>query len=196
MSSTSSLVILDCSNNYLVALPSLNSNLKDLYCRHNYLTELPSLNVALQILNCSNNQLVALPSLNSILDILCCHDNQLLALPSLNTNLKLLYCVNNHLTLLPPLNENLETLFYDNNPIYQIIDSNNLFIINKKLKILHKFCYLYYCLKFKKQFRDLLWKKIREPKIMKNYHPSYLNKLLIDDAEGTEDIDMVLDNWF
>ena len=86
-------------------------------------------------------------------------------------------------------------MYYYNNPIYEIIDSNNLFIINNKLQILHKFCNLYYCLKFKTQFRDLLWKNIREPKIMKKYHPSYLNKLLIDDVEGTKDIDIVLNSW-
>ena len=116
---------------------------------------------------------------------------------SLYTNLKKLYCSNNKLTSLPTLTENLRLLTYDYNPIYDIIDSNNVFIINKKLKIVHKFCHLYYCLKFKTQFRDLLWQKIREPKIMKNYHPSYLNKLLIDDAEGREDldIDLVINSW-
>jgi hypothetical protein len=98
---------------------------------------------------------------------------------------------------LPTLNINLQELYYNNNPIYEIIDSNNLFIIKQKLKILHTFCHLYYCLKFKTQFRDFLWKKIREPKIIQKYHPSYLNKLLIDDAEGTEDLDinMVLNSW-
>jgi hypothetical protein len=94
--------------------------------------------------------------------------------------------------VLPILNENLETLFYDNNPIYDIIDSSNLVIINKKIQILHKFCYLYYCLKFKTQFRNLLWKKIREPKIIQNYHPSYLYNFLKD--ENT-DLDVVLNSW-
>ena len=118
-------------------------------------------------------------------------------LPPLNESLQRLHCYNNQLVILPTLNANLEELHYNNNPIYEIIDSNDLFIINTKLQILHKFCYLYYCLKFKTQFRNLLWQKIREPKIMKNYHPSYLNKLLIDDNEGTEDldIDMVLNSW-
>ena len=60
------------------------------------------------------------------------------------------------------------------------------------MQILYKFCHLYYCLKFKKQFRDLLWKKIREPKIIQNYHPIYLNNILTDE---NIDIDMVLNNW-
>ena len=118
-------------------------------------------------------------------------------LPTLNVSLEILNCSNNQLTTLPNLNLDLQELYYYNNPIYEIIDSNNLFIINTKLQILHKFCHLYYCLTFKKQFRDLLWKKIREPKIMQKYHPSYLNKLLIHDTEGTEDLDldMVLNTW-
>jgi hypothetical protein len=37
----------------------------------------------------------------------------------------------------------------------------------------------------------LLW-KIREPKIMQKYHPSYLDEFLKDE---NIDIDMVLDNW-
>ena len=135
-----------------------------------------------------------LPTLNVNLQILFCSNNQLVTLPTLNKNLQQLFCSNNQLTFLPSLNENLRLLTYDYNPIYEIIDSNDLFIINTKLQILHKFCYLYYCLKFKTQFRDLLWQKIREPKIMKNYHPSYLNKLLIDGNEDL-DIDMTLNSW-
>jgi hypothetical protein len=146
----------------------------------------------LRSLNCSNNQLVALPTLNENLRELYCNNNQLVVLPTLNKHLQLLNCANNQLVTLPTLNENLQELYYDNNPIYEIIDSNNLFIINKKLKILHKFCYLYYCLKFKTQFRDFLWKKIREPKIIQKYHPSYFDEFLKDDNDN---LDMVLDNW-
>jgi Leucine-rich repeat (LRR) protein len=116
-------------------------------------------------------------------------------LPTLNVSLEILNCSNNQLTTLPNLNLGLQELYYYNNPIYKIIDGNNLFIVNNKIQILHKFCHLYYSLKFKKQFRDFLWKKIREPQIIQKYHPSYLNKLLIDDAEGTEDLDMVLNSW-
>jgi len=47
-------------------------------------------------------------------------------------------------TYINNLEENTHT-----NPIYEIINSNDFFIINKKLKILHTFCHLYYCLKFK-----------------------------------------------
>ena len=135
-----------------------------------------------------------MPTLNVNLQILLCSNNQLIKLPTLNKNLRQLFCCNNQLTELPTLNENLQLLTYDYNPIYDIIGSNDLFIINKKLKILHTFCHLYYCLKFKTQFRDLLWKNIREPKIIQNYHPSYLKQLLTDENENV-DIDMVLNSW-
>jgi hypothetical protein len=99
------------------------------------------------------------------------------------------------LTMLPTLNKNLRLLTYDYNPIYEIIDSNNLLLINKTIQILDKFCHLYYCLKFKTQFRDFLWKKIREPKIIQKYHPCYLNKILTDEPEDTVDLDIVLNSW-
>jgi hypothetical protein len=95
------------------------------------------------------------------------------------------------LTSLPSLNENLRALYYFYNDIYTIIDSDNLVIIRKKLKILYNFRHLYYCLKFKPQIWRLLW-KIREPKIMQKYHPSYLDELLTNE---NIDIDIVLDKW-
>jgi hypothetical protein len=187
---------IDVNSRQLNYLPDLNrfKNLKILYCNNNRLVNLPPLNSNLKTLYCDNNLLTFLPPLNANLQKLYCYNNQLTCLPSLNENLLQLYCYNNRFTFLPSLNAHLEQLHYNNNPIYEIIDSNDLFIINTKLQILHKFCYLYYCLKFKTQFRDLLWQKIREPKIMKNYHPSYLNKLLIDGTEDL-DIDLVINSW-
>jgi hypothetical protein len=178
----------------LITLPRLNQKLQKLYCDDNRLTFIPRLNVSLQILHCYNNHLTFLPELNEKLEELYCNNNQLTFLPPLNVFLQKLCCDNNQLTFLPPLNISLQELYYHNNPIYEIIDSHDLFIINKKLKILHTFCHLYYCLKFKPPFWNLLW-KIREPKIIQKYHPSYLNKLLIDDAEGTVDLDIVLNSW-
>ena len=189
-----------CIETYILSLPENTEIINVTSKQINYLPNLTRFK-KLHTLNCSNNQLTFLPSLNENLKILSCHNNQLTELPTLNENLQELYCSNNQLTMLPILNSNLRELYYVNNPIYKVISSSDLFddlfILNKKLKILHNFCHLYYCLKFKTQFRDFLWKKIREPKIIQKYHPSYLNKLLIDDAEGTEDldIDMVLNNW-
>jgi hypothetical protein len=175
----------------LTSLPILNENLKILYCSNNQLTCLPSLNESLEELNCSNNQLTCLPILNENLQILNCSNNQLTCLPSLNKHLQILYCSINQLTCLPSLNKNLKVLYYFYNPIYTIIDSDNLIIIEIKIKILYNFRHLYYCLKFKLKFWHFLW-KIREPKIIQKYHPSYLDEFLKDEDA---DIDVVLDNW-
>lgn len=98
---------------------------------------------------------------------------------------------NNQLTLLPTLPGNLQQLYCNNNPIYEIINNTNLIVVKQKIKILNNCRDLYYCLKLKKQFRKCLWEKIREPKIMKKYHPSYLIERLDEDTE----LDMVLNNW-
>jgi Leucine-rich repeat (LRR) protein len=181
-----------CANNQLTSLPRLNEKLQRLDCANNQLTFLPRLNENLQTLYCHDNQLVDLPTLNAKLCSFICSYNQLTSLPRLNENLQELCCNHNQLTSLPRLNKKLNTFWYDNNPIYEIINSDKIFLINTKLKILHNFCHLYYCLKFKRQFRDFLWKKIREPKIIQKYHPSYLLNFLTDE---NADIDVVLENW-
>ena len=89
------------------------------------------------------------------------------------------------------LNENVRILYYSDNPIYEIINSDNKKIIKQKMRVLTNFRFSYYCVRFKKQFRDWLWVKIREPKIQEKYHPSYLIENLYEDT----DLDTVLDNW-
>ena len=86
-------------------------------------------------------------------------------MPTLPQNLKELYCSKNELTSLPTLPQNLEELECYDNPICNILDDNSSLIKTKQnIKILNNFRYLYYCLKFKKQFRKWLW-KIKEKKI-------------------------------
>src|SRR5271166_1611982 len=80
---------LDCSDNQLSTLPSLDGLTK------------------LQILYCSNNRLNVLPSLDGLtnLQILVCYNNQLNVLPNLDelTNLRELHCSKNQLSTLPNL---------------------------------------------------------------------------------------------
>jgi len=57
--------------------------------------------------------------------------------------------------------------------------------------VLDNFRYLYYCLKFKRKLRDLLWVKIREPKIRLKYSHAYLVEHLQEDT----DLDELLRNW-
>jgi hypothetical protein len=61
----------------------------------------------------------------------------------------------------------------------------------KNIEKFNNFRHLYYSLKFKKQFRKFLWEKVREPKVMKKYHPRYLIENLREDT----DLEVFLDNW-
>ena len=56
-------------------------------------------------------------------------------------------------------------------------------VYKKQIQILNNFVYLYWCLRFKTQFKKWLWEKIREPKIMKQYHPSNLFEDLQEDTD-------------
>jgi len=176
-----------CYNNRLTSL-YLNENLQRLHCFQNYLTCL-QLNENLQILCCNDNCLSSLHLNEKLIELYCC-DNQLSSL-HLNENLDTLYCYRNQLTSLH-LNENLKIIHYYYNPIYEIIgDINDIDKIKQKMQILNNFRYLYYCLKFKKRFRDLLWVKIREHKIREKYSHSYLLENLHEDT----DLDDLLNNW-
>ena len=193
------LEILDCEYNELISLPKLPKYLKWINCSYNKLTSLPELPNSLKHLKCNYNKLTSLPELHNSLEILCCESNQLLSLPELPENLYHLECGHNKLTYLPELN-NITYIAIIGNPIYDYICSlemiendydsdgeiipqyyNDEFYINtikQNLKILNKFRFLYYSLKFKNKFRDWLWKKVREPKIQKQFHPSRLLQLL------------------
>jgi hypothetical protein len=175
-----------CNNNKLTSL-QLNEKLETVHCNNNVLTSL-ILNEKLKKLNCSNNQLTTLQLNKNLQELYCCN-NQFTSL-HLNENLKIIYCERNKLTSLD-LNKNLKTIYYSDNPIYDIINSNDIQIINKKLRVLKQFQFLYYCIKFKRIFRDLLWVKIREPKIREKYSYNYL---VVNLHEET-DLDELLENW-
>ena len=183
---------LDCSYNQLTSLPTLPPNLEELFCFNNQLTSLPTLPPNLKKLFCSNNQLTLFPTLPPNLKKLFCSNNQLTLLPTLPPNLEELYCYSNQLTLLPTLPTNLKKLYCYNNPIYEIVNGDDSFIkIKKNIQLLNNFRHLYYCLKFKKQLKEWLWKKVREPNAKKIYNPKYL----IENLGDGDDLDTVLDNW-
>jgi hypothetical protein len=99
------------------------------------------------------------------------------------TSLSELYCDNNRLSSLPLLPDTIRRLDYSNNPIYSIITETEINIINIKQQIINKFRYLYYCLKFRTRLRNMLWIKIREPKIQKKYNPRHLLDMLNDNVD-------------
>ena len=178
---------IDVSNKGIKSLDVTKfKNLKTLNCNNNQLTSL-HLNEKLQTLYCNNNQLSSL-HLNENLKTLNCDNNQLTSLHL--ENLETLICSKNQLISLH-LNEKLQILVYNNNPIYDIINSDVIEIIKQKLRVLNQFKYLYYSLKFKKRLRDLLWVKIREPKIRIKYSHDYLVEHLHEDT----DLDELLENW-
>lgn len=203
-----------CIHNYLTFLPTLPSTLKILYLDNNRLKTLPDLPPHLEYLSCADNQLSSLPDLPETLHTLCCSCNKLYSLPKLPYYLKNLYisvnkfttlpilplylkglsCASNKLIDFPNLPSSVNTLWCDNNPICEIIGNHidDVNIIRKNAQILNKFKYLYYCIKYKKQLRKLLW-SLREKKIQEHYHPMHLIELLRekDDSE----LDVLLEGW-
>ena len=153
-------------NKYLTSLDVRRfKNLKRLICNNNLLTAL-YLPETLQTLHCHNNQLTSL-HLPKTLQRLYCYNNQLTSL-HLPETLQRLYCHSNQLTSLH-LNEKLQKIYCSHNPVFEILNTDDEDELIKKLQVLNQFRYLYYCLKYKKQFRDWLWIRIREPKIRENY---------------------------
>ena len=188
-----------CDHNELTHLPELNSSLIKLSCYNNQLTQLPELNNHLKVLSCEHNLLTQLPKINSSLKKLYCHHNKLTQLPELNSSLIELWCSSNLLTQMPELNSSLAYLYCQNNKFpfkisnggYLLHEKINEF--NLKFKCLKRFKELYYLLKFKSQFRDWLWIKVRLPRIQNQYHPDNLSEFLC--CVNDEDLDKRLDNW-
>jgi hypothetical protein len=72
-----------------------------------------------------------------------------------------------------------------------IVNCDSLIKIKKHIQLLNNFRHLYYCLKFKKQLKEWLWKKVREPNAKKIYNPKYL----IENLGDEDDLNTFLDNW-
>jgi Leucine-rich repeat (LRR) protein len=122
---------------------------------------------------------------------LYCDGNKLTYLPTLPPTLKILECTYNELTYLPPLPEGIETFAIANNPISEIVNSDYFVITKNNIDTVNKFRHLYYCIKFRDQFRKYLWVRVREPKIAKKYNPDYL----IEHLGNNTDLDQVLAKW-
>jgi Leucine-rich repeat (LRR) protein len=193
-----SLLYLSCHRNKIRALGVLPMNLQYLYCSYNSLKSLPEiLPVNLRELYCMCNQLASLPALPESLLHLYCAGNKITHLSALPESLLHLQCHHNLLTSMPKLPESITSFNYCFNPIWekqsQIIRDHNVdvLIIIKRINTLNSFCYLYYSLKFKSQFRRWLWEKVRKPKIEKKYHPNYLIANLKEDI----DLNRFLEYW-
>ena len=178
-----SLAILNCSQNLLTSLPELNKNICSLLCHHNYIVQLPKLNEELMELNCSNNKLTSLPKLNTNIVLLYCGYNELISLPEINDKMLQFRCEENLIS---------DVLHMKNEWLCIAGLKREIGITRQKVKIHNRFRLLFYTLKYKKYFRDWLW-RIRESKIKERYSPNNLLKLLEDNNE--EDLDTLLDKW-
>ncbi len=197
LSRFTNLTELDCSNNKLTNLPTLNATLIKLNCSDNQLESLPQLPEKLNTLWCYRNKLIQLPSLNQDLLQLWCSENQLTSLPVFNLKLKVLVCHTNKLTCIPNLSPVLTNIICFNNPIFKTISDPNFNIMRHNIQKLNRFKELFYCLKYKKQFRYLLWIKLREPKIQQYYHPTNLLQLLDNNTNIIDDNNLynLLTEW-
>ena len=111
------IVSIDCSENFLVVLPTLPISLIHLNCSDNKLTVIPTLPSLLEYLCCSYNLLSVVPTLPLRLTHLYCSNNKLTVLPTLPNSVSSLYCSNNLLAFLPKFRDSLEYNYYDNNPV-------------------------------------------------------------------------------
>jgi hypothetical protein len=182
---------LNCSNNELSSFPELPNTLEELLCDENKFTCLPKLPESLTTLNCSNNMLTKLPFLPSKLHTLDCTKNKLSSLFELPNTLRCiafdfqLYA--EYAVKLPDEIDFVNYFKYSNQDFYSNIQKHNHNIIKK-------FRFTFYCMKFKKQFMNLLWKIIREPKIKDKFHPSKLQEF-IGNNDDDIDLETVIDEW-
>lgn len=193
--------------NRLQRLPPLPATLRILSCLNNDLIDLPrSLPLSLHALLCdSNPRLSSLPPLP----------------PSL-IRLSLRHC---NISRIPRLPDRIICLDVSHSPVFQmenlppsLVDPRDIMdapigailhptfttdmkctelieLRRSNLQKLNRFRELYYTLKYKSRFWDLLWVKVRMPKIERANHPDLLQEALEQDGEESElDLEVVLQN--
>ena len=189
----STLKILDCSNNNITKISSLPPVLKIFDCRFNKLKELIELPPILEILDCSYNEITHIPLLPSRLKIFECAYNNIIKLPRIPYNLSKLICNDNQLIILPLIPKHLDIFNYDSNPIYDLIDSDDIDIINKRCNIIYRFIFSCYVFKYRKQFKNFYYKRIVEPRVIRRSNPSNLLRLIEDNSN--KNIIEIIDNF-
>ena len=182
---------LNCSSNQLISLPPLNTSLKNLRCENNQLTSLPPLPSSLELLYCPFNQLTSLPPLlNTSLGLLNCSHNQLTFIPPINESLYGLYCYYNPLTSLPFLYSSLQYFVWTSTPIYTLLNGNR-----KNIAKFNLFREYYFLSRLKKKFISWMW-KAREEKIKEQFHYKHLLRFMEEnDNDGNVDLEPFLENF-
>jgi Leucine-rich repeat (LRR) protein len=139
---SNSLIILECSNNYIKFIKYLPCNLQKLYCSYNLLKKIPYqpnslielncmgnqitdlfyLSDNLERLNCSYNLLKKIPTLPRFLYVLECNNNLIQSLPTFPVHLNILNCSNNHIKSIPTLPPSVsEVIMHNSVIIYPLI---------------------------------------------------------------------------
>jgi len=91
------------------------------------------------------------------------------------------------------LHVTLNKIEYFHNPVCDVISNGlTIVILNNKRKILDKFRFMYFILKYKNKFNKWYWKS-QENKIKNLYSPDNLKLLLGDDDDDLEI--MKLETW-
>ncbi len=151
-----SLKELDVSANKVEYLPTaLNDHLEKLYCSHNNIYELPKLNARLKILHCNFNLLRVLPDdLKNVVE-LNCNENEIQRIPPLH-RVQRISCANNKIAELAPLSPLITKINIIHNPIANYIlwpKPKSVEEIRKRVETIHRFKYLFYCVKLRSKFR-------------------------------------------
>lgn len=196
------------SDNQLTQLPPLPKGLHQLEVCNNPLQSLPRLPATLHQLSCSGTLITELPQLpNGLWMMTLCRNTHLNALPVLPETLRTLYMMRSNVWSMKNIPANILTIEMKDTPIYEILRYNNsdedqegtldIDILRSRLQILNRFRELYYSLRFKQKFRDLLWMRVRLPRIERVNHPDELRRVLITE-EGSEDeesLEEVMENF-
>jgi hypothetical protein len=77
-------------------------------------------------------------------------------------------------------------LFGNNISFISLHNVEELQTIKNKIKVFHNCKYIIYSFKCRKQFRKLLWEKVREPKIRRQFAPENILDILYNEIEDDD----------
>jgi hypothetical protein len=188
------LIMIECSFNNLILLPKFPNTLIDLTCEKNKLIEVLDLPHSVRTINLRHNNLKHINYFPNESKFIYLSFNNLKSLPTIPKNVVELSCSDNKLISMPEIKSNITFLNFECEVfgIYKGNNPENYKIINQ-INTINQFKSTYYHLLCKKKLRKWLWKRVREPKIQRMYHPDNLKKIL-DNIENCN-LEEILDDW-
>jgi hypothetical protein len=188
------LTMIECSFNNLILLPKFPNTLMYLTCEKNKLINAVDLPHSIKSLNLRHNNLEHINYFPNEAKFIYLSFNNLKSLPTIPKNVLELSCSRNKLISMPEIKSNLTFLNFECEVfgIYKGHNPENYKIINQ-INAINRFKSTYYHLLCKNKLRQWLWKRIREPKIQRMYHPDNLKQLL-DNTEN-DNLEEILDDW-